>query len=123
MTRTLAAYLSDNVIEMPSADRARIHMAGSFVNNFTNFMYTIGERIAGTVGAPFDYLKPIIEETVCKALEISPQRAQTGAAQRGDRSIQQKHLHMLEQSHPEYIELYKIISEGIWQISKKNFNE
>lgn len=116
-----AEALSDNVIEMDSARRALIHMAGSWANNFPNLMFSIAEEIAAQAGAPFDYVRPIIAETVAKAMSMpSPRLAQTGPAQRGDLSIQARHTAMLEASHPQYVELYKLLSQTIWAISKKN---
>ncbi len=119
--RRAAEALSDNVIEMDSARRAHIHMAGSFANNFPNAMFSIAEQIAADAGAPFDYVRPIIAETVAKAMSMpSPRLAQTGPAQRGDKGIQEKHLAILRAEHPEYVELYENISDIIWRILKKN---
>ncbi len=119
--RKAAEALSDNVIEMDSARRAHIHLAGSFANNFSNAMFSIAEQIAADAGAPFDYVRPIIAETVAKAMDMpSPRMAQTGPAQRGDKSIQEKHLAILHDEHPEYIELYETVSDIIWRILKKN---
>jgi predicted short-subunit dehydrogenase-like oxidoreductase (DUF2520 family) len=122
VVREVAEALSDNVIEMSSPQRAHIHMAGSWANNFTNLMFTIAEEVALEAGAPFDYVRPIIAETVAKAMSMSsPTSAQTGPAQRGDTSIQAKHIAMLEAAHPEYVELYKLLSKTIWNKTlKKN---
>jgi predicted short-subunit dehydrogenase-like oxidoreductase (DUF2520 family) len=122
VVREVAEALSDNVVEMSSQQRAHIHMAGSWANNFTNLMFTIAEEVVGEVGAPFDYVRPIIAETVAKAMSMpSPALAQTGPAQRGDTSIQAKHIAMLSEMHPEYIELYKMLSKTIWERTlKKN---
>ncbi len=119
--RAAAEALSDNVVEMDSERRAHIHLAGAFANNFTNAMLSLGEQIAADAGASFEELKPIVAETLAKALAMpSPRLAQTGAAQRGDKTIQAKHLAMLAAEHPELTELYKEISNTIWRISKKN---
>lgn len=119
--RVAADALSDNVTEMSSERRARIHLAGAFANNFSNAMLSLGELIAADAGASFEELKPIVAETLAKALAMpSPRLAQTGAAQRGDKTIQAKHLAMLAAEHPELTGLYKEISEQIWKISKKN---
>lgn len=118
--RMVAEALSDNVIEMDSERRARIHMAGSFANNFVNLMFTIAEEIVAGADAPFDHVRPIIAETVAKAMYMpSPRLAQTGPAKRGDLTIQARHLEMLRESHPEYVEMYKLLSKTIWEISKK----
>jgi predicted short-subunit dehydrogenase-like oxidoreductase (DUF2520 family) len=120
VVREVAEALSDNVVEMQSVQRAHIHMAGSWANNFTNLMFTIAEEMAGDAGMPFDYVRPIIAETVAKAMSMpSPALAQTGPAQRGDSSIQAKHIAMLQVTHPEYVQLYKLLSKTIWEKTLK----
>lgn len=119
--RTAACALSDNVKEMCSDNRARIHLAGAFANNFSNAMLSLGEMLAADAGETFESLRPIVAETMTKALEMpSPRMAQTGAAQRGDATIRAKHLAMLARRHPELIPMYEEISDTIWRISKKN---
>jgi predicted short-subunit dehydrogenase-like oxidoreductase (DUF2520 family) len=84
-------------------------------------MLSLAEEIAADADATFDDLKPIIAETYSKALAMpSPRMAQTGAAQRGDKYIQQKHLAILADTHPELITIYREISDQIWRISKNN---
>jgi predicted short-subunit dehydrogenase-like oxidoreductase (DUF2520 family) len=119
--RTAACAISDSVTEMSSERRAHIHLAGAFANNFSNAMLSLAEIITEDADGNFDLLRPIIRETLAKALAMpSPRMAQTGAAQRGDQTIQAKHLALLADSHPELVTLYKEISQQIWKISKKN---
>jgi predicted short-subunit dehydrogenase-like oxidoreductase (DUF2520 family) len=119
--RTVACAISDSVTEMSSERRAHIHLAGAFANNFSNAMLSLAEIITEDTDGNFDLLRPIIRETLAKALAMpSPRMAQTGVAQRGDQTIQTKHLSLLADSHPELVTLYKEISQQIWKISKKN---
>jgi predicted short-subunit dehydrogenase-like oxidoreductase (DUF2520 family) len=120
--RAAAEAISDSVIEMSSDRRARIHLAGAFANNFSNAMLSLAEIIAESADENFDALRPIVAETFAKALAMpSPRMAQTGAAQRGDGSIQAKHKAMLADTHPELVTLYEEISNLIWQLTlKKN---
>lgn len=121
VVREVADALSDKVTEMSSERRAHIHLAGAFANNFSNAMLSLGEIVAADAGETFDALRPIVAETYSKALSMpSPRDAQSGAAQRGDVSIQRKHLAMLAADHPEFVPLYEYVSELIWKISKKN---
>ncbi len=119
--RTAAEAVSDSVTEMSSSRRAHIHLAGAVANNFSNAMLSLAELIAADAGETFDTLRPIVSETLAKALSMpSPRMAQTGAAQRGDRTIQARHLAILADTRPELITLYREISEQIWKISKRN---
>jgi len=119
--RAAAGAVSDSVTDMSSDRRARLHLAGAVANNFSNAMLSIGEILAADAGVGFDALRPIVAETLAKALAMpSPRMAQTGAAQRGDLTIQARHLALLADAHPELTALYKDISEQIWRISKRN---
>lgn len=119
--RRAAEEISDSVTEMSSDRRARLHLAGAFANNFSNAMLSISEIIADNADENFDVLRPIVAETFAKALSMpSPRMAQTGAAQRGDRTIQARHLAILANSHPELTRLYEEISDQIWKISRRN---
>jgi predicted short-subunit dehydrogenase-like oxidoreductase (DUF2520 family) len=119
--REAAEAVSDSVTEMDSAHRARIHLAGAVANNFSNAMLSIGEILAQDAGVGFDVLRPIVAETLAKALAMpSPRMAQTGAAQRGDRTTQGRHRAILTASHPDLMTLYEEISKQIWKISERN---
>jgi predicted short-subunit dehydrogenase-like oxidoreductase (DUF2520 family) len=119
--RRAAEAVSDRVVEMSSDRRTRLHLAGAFANNFSNAMLSLGEIIAADADESFDALRPIVAETFAKALSMpSPRMAQTGAAQRGDQSIQARHLALLADTHPELTKLYEEISNRIWQLTLKN---
>lgn len=119
--RAAAEAISDSVTEMSSERRACLHLAGAFANNFSNAMLSLAEIIAADADENFDALRPIVAETFAKALAMpSPRMAQTGAAQRGDKTIQAKHLDILAETHPELTRLYEDVSDLIWRISKKN---
>lgn len=113
-----AGRLSRSVIRAGSARRAQVHLAAVFVCNFVNHMYALGERIARRAGLDFDVLRPLVAETVAKALEAeSPAQVQTGPAVRGDHTTQERHLALLESETEKTI--YRTISQSIWEISKR----
>jgi predicted short-subunit dehydrogenase-like oxidoreductase (DUF2520 family) len=119
--RRVADALSDSVSEADSAQRACLHLAAVFANNFSNAMFSLAEQIAREAGVSYDLLKPLIAETAAKAAAMpSPCAAQTGPAARGDGDTQAAHIEILQATHPELTETYKNISEIIWRISKKN---
>jgi hypothetical protein len=77
--------------------------------------------VAGTDSAdtPLSTYAPLVEECVDKALELGPRNTQTGVAIRGDVAMQERHAEMLRASHPEYEELYKLLSKTIWETLRK----
>ncbi|MDR3185077.1 MAG: DUF2520 domain-containing protein, partial [Prevotellaceae bacterium] len=99
MVRRLAGSLSENVQELDSESRARLHLAAVFANNFVNSLLGVACDIAGT---RFECLKPLVEETVRKAFAARhPAEVQTGPARRGDETSIDKHIKSLS-LHPEW---------------------
>lgn len=107
----LAKEISQNVQIIDSKQRAAIHIAAVFVNNFVNYLYQIGENIMETHKMDFSMLQPLIEKTVQNTLSASPKEVQTGPARRGDTATINKHLSQLD--NPDYQDIYKIITNAI----------
>lgn len=107
----LAYKVSDKVYKLDSEKRMQIHMAGVWVNNFTNHLFYLGQKICEEVGVPFDALLPLIEETGKKVSAIGPYKAQTGPARRGDDITINKHLDSMENS--ELRDIYQLLTNSI----------
>ncbi len=105
--------ISENVVEISSEKRAKLHLAAVFVNNFTNHLYQIGSEILKEEDLPFDLLKPLISETASKIETLSPEKAQTGPAKRNDIKTIEKHLHLLGDSS--YRKFYELFTEELKQ--------
>lgn len=112
LVNQIASSVSQHVMEADSTRRLFIHLAAIFASNFSNHMYVLAEKLAGEYNMPFDLLKPLIAETTAKAMDMSPQKAQTGPAARGNVKVIEKHLALLN-DHPGMQELYRSISEDI----------
>ena len=108
----LANILSDQVYQIDSVQRRQLHLAAVFVCNFVNHFYSIGEKLLQEHQLDFNLLKPLILETANKAMLYSPPDVQTGPAVRDNQQILEQHMKLLEQ-HPEWQQLYKLISIDI----------
>lgn len=108
----MAKSISKKTQVIDSNKRMALHIAAVFASNFTNHMLTISKNIMDVSGLPYDWLKPLIAETITKSLAIGPEAAQTGPAKRGDVEILDKHLALL-QNDEQIAELYKLISQHI----------
>lgn len=97
------------------ADRVKLHVAAVFVNNFTNYLYTLAEEYCKKEGLDFKLLQPIIEETALRSRSVSPKDVQTGPAIRHDSETIQKHLFLLQQ-YPKLQEVYKFLSDSIEEL-------
>ncbi|WP_163718759.1 Rossmann-like and DUF2520 domain-containing protein [Mangrovibacterium lignilyticum] len=115
--KELAYCLSNKVEEIDSAQRQSLHLAAVFTCNFVNHFYYLGNQIVQNNGIDFELLKPLIQETAAKVMEIDPFDAQTGPAKRFDEAIINKHLNFLE-GQPELQEIYSFVSRSIFQAHK-----
>lgn len=116
---SFARRLSANVRPADSRLRAEIHLAGVFACNFANHLFEEGLGVLRRAGLGYDALRPLIAETAAKALSAErPADVQTGPAVRGDRATQERHAALLAH-RPALLELYRIISQQIWETSRK----
>ncbi|REG96133.1 Rossmann-like and DUF2520 domain-containing protein [Flavobacterium aquicola] len=112
-----AVSISDNVKSIDSHQRKALHVAAVFVNNFTNYLYQLGNDICQENHVSFDILKPLILETAEKLLTLSPKDAQTGPAKRNDISTIAAHESFLSNENQSAI--YKILTQSIQNHGKK----
>ncbi len=107
--------ISSNVHVATSDQRARVHMAAVFANNFTNQMYDIANGILSEMQLPMDILMPSIQEQVDKIKVMTPHAAQTGPAVRADMATLQRHLQFLKDT-PELKDIYTELTNRILRI-------
>jgi len=110
--RQLALSISGNVHQVSSYDRLLLHLAAVFASNFTNHLLVVAYELLKERGMDFSLLHELSEETIAKAFSILPVNAQTGPAFRGNISVINRHLNLLEQ-HPAIRELYSKLSDSI----------
>ena len=111
LLKELGLALGCNVYKVNSDQRKALHLAAVFANNFTNHIYRIAHEICEKDGAEFDILKPLIKETARKIESVSPYRAQTGPAKRGDKKTIKTQLKALE--HPTHKAIYEQMTNSI----------
>jgi len=115
--QVMASKISHLVYKVGDQDRAALHVAAVFANNFTNHMLTLAEKICTEHHVSFEILKTIIRETIEKAVEAGPRNSQTGPAVRGDQQTIDKHLQMLN-ADSKMRELYLMITQSIMRNAK-----
>ena len=106
--------------EASDEQRLQMHLAAVFVNNFTNYLYSVAFRICRENQLDFSLLFPLILETASRLAPDSGQPAdpfhwQTGPAIRHDDETTLRHLDLLK-GHKDWQELYQKMSEGIRQL-------
>lgn len=109
---TIARSLSNHVRKTTSEERRALHVAAVFASNFPNHMLAIAKSILQANRLEFDLVKPLIQETIAKALQAGPERSQTGPAFRGDLEVLDRHMEFLQEDE-QVSEIYRVISQHI----------
>jgi predicted short-subunit dehydrogenase-like oxidoreductase (DUF2520 family) len=110
--KRIAKTIGNLVYRVNDEQRALLHVAAVFANNFANRCFAIAEKILDEKDLPFELLHPLMEETLAKALQDSPARMQTGPAIRGDAETVRRHMNLLSENI-EWREIYREMSENI----------
>ncbi|WP_236638798.1 Rossmann-like and DUF2520 domain-containing protein [Leeuwenhoekiella aestuarii] len=109
--KDLTKSLSASYFTVNSKDRAALHLAAVFSNNFTNHILTEAKQLCNDHKVSFELLKPLMLETVQKAFSIGPENSQTGPAKRKDTPTINKQLSALKSA--EQKELYALLTQAI----------
>lgn len=116
LIRAIAAKIGSRCYDATSKQRRYLHLAAVFACNFSNAMYAMSAQILQKEGLPFEAMLPLIEETANKVHHLAPNEAQTGPAARGDKSVMDAHLAMLD---GDLKSMYKYVSKYIINNKKK----
>ena len=106
----LASLISSNVSISNSIERKKMHLAAVFVNNFSNHLTFLAKEYLDENNLNWEYLKPLMIETVNKLSEVSPYEAQTGPSRRNDTKVIESHLTELSGTTKE---IYQMLSTSI----------
>lgn len=107
----LAELVSNKVSLVSDEKRRKLHVAAVIVNNFSNHLFALTKDYTDSLDLDFDLLKPLMQETVLKALAQNPKDIQTGPAKRKDYQTIAQHEKMLKD--PKLKELYLWFTQSI----------
>lgn len=110
--KLLAGKLTQYTTELDIEKRKKLHIAAVVVNNFVNHLYRLASDWMRDQDLDPRLLKPLVLETTLKAMELGPEKAQTGPARRKDIHTINTHLQMLQDDH-QLASLYEVITEDI----------
>lgn len=107
----LAHSITPKVYRLDSEGRKHLHLAAVFACNFVNHCYTLSEKVLEEVNIPFEVMLPLVDETARKVHELTPAKAQTGPAVRGDETVMARQKALLRDKRMK--EIYLLLSESI----------
>lgn len=93
-----------------SHQRSVLHVAAVFACNFANHLWAIADEIVAQEGYDVSVFAPLLQATLDKAMVMSPEKAQTGPAARGDMDTIAKHKSMLNGKD---LEIYSLLTQSI----------
>lgn len=114
----IASELSNKIYLLDSPERARLHLAAVFTNNFTNHLLGIAMNLLKENHLPPELLEFLAVSTVRNAFENGAFESQTGPAVRHDTKTIQRHLDALKSDKQAY-EIYKLITNQLLRVHKK----
>ncbi len=117
--RGFSAALSSKVEYCDDEQRKAVHLAAVYFSNFTDVMLEIGAKILKDNGLDLSMIRHLVKETMQKAFEMSPEKALTGPARRGDMETIENHMKMLEK-YPEEQDIYKLLTNFILEKYHEN---
>lgn len=108
----LALSISPKVHFVDDEQRAALHLAAVFINNFTNAMLQASHELTHRARLPQGLLSPLLRATISRGIQQEPRSVQTGPAIRSDQQTINRHLQQLE-DFPELSSVYKAITAYI----------
>jgi len=103
--------------EMNSEQRAQLHLAAVFANNFTNHLIHLAQKHCAANNLDFDLLKPLVLETAKKWMNRDAADLQTGPAIRGDQNVIEKHVTQLKGNEKS---IYEVMTRSIQDSNQMN---
>jgi len=119
LLRAVAEKLSRQVYRLDDQQRAQLHVAGVFANNFVNHLIGQSHDLLAKANIPKPILFNLIRETIEKLEQQDADSAQTGPAIRGDSVTIEKHLALLE-TNPAARAVYQLITQQIKSTNSTN---
>ena len=108
----IAKSITDKAFIANDVQRAHLHLAAVFANNFSNHLMAVAQEICMKQHLSFDYLQPIVEQTFERLKTEPAKNLQTGPAIRDDKMTMQKHIDLLK-SNTEWALIYQSLSNSI----------
>ena len=102
---------------LASTARAKLHLGAVLGSNFINHWLTHVHAYLNSQELSFDYLRPLLEQSIAQAFEKGPANTQTGPAQRQDQHTLSKHLKLLSK-YPWLQKWYRAFSDSIREHTK-----
>lgn len=110
-----ASLISPHVYRTDLKQRQYLHLSAVFVNNFTNGLYGVAQRICREQNVPFEVLHPLILNTANKVTWGDVRYQLTGPAVREDHRTLDAHRRLLA-GEPYLLDLYDRLTDLVVKV-------
>lgn len=111
IAQEIAEALSGKWFAIADSDRAIYHCAAAIASNHTVALLGQVERLAASIGVPFEAFESIVATSVANAFAQTPASALTGPAARGDQGTIDQHRAALQANHAAELDSYDALVE------------
>lgn len=105
----LVDALGGRALTVDDADRVAYHAAACIASNHVVALLAQAERVAATIGVPFEAYLDLVDATLANVRDVGPVAALTGPAARGDTDTVARHIAALRDDERA---LYAIVAEA-----------
>ncbi len=123
LSRTLAAKLGAQVVEIPRGEKARYHAAAVIASNFPAVLLRTAERVLREAGVPPDTAdgaaRSLLRQAVSNLESGDVARVLTGPIVRGDAVTVRAHVRALA-SDPEALAVYRALSRVALELARQS---
>ncbi len=109
MVQTIVDSLGGRHFSVVDEDRAAYHAAAAIASNHTTALLGQVERVAASVGVPFEAFVPLIIGSVDNVAALGASAALTGPVARGDEATLDRHRAALAALDADELELYEAL--------------
>ena len=102
----LADTLGLRPFDLADDDRVLYHAGAAIASNYLVTLYRAAARLFEDAGAPPEALVPLMTRTIENGFQL------TGPIARGDWSVVDAHIGVLQEAHPELEPMYRVLAEA-----------
>ena len=117
---SFAQRLSNQVEQLSSEKRQKLHLAAVMSQNFSNHLIALTQAYLEKESISFQALIPLLEEGLSNAIHQNAKEIQSGPARRKDTKTLETHLSLLKEEK-RLLPLYEQLSESIKTYYEEDF--
>jgi predicted short-subunit dehydrogenase-like oxidoreductase (DUF2520 family) len=102
----LADTLGLHPFDLSEGDRVLYHAGAAIASNYLVTLYRAAAQLFVDAGAPPEALAPLMTRTIENGFQL------TGPIARGDWSVVDAHIGVLQEAHPELEPMYRVLAEA-----------